>query len=90
MKRTERSCYNFIIPKLALEIIESQGHYHEIIINTETMTASFWNWFLIGYNRCKRDDAIIAYTRVYSASKKKISKLPVRQKMRQTFQNVET
>lgn len=90
MKRTERSCYNFIIPKLALEIIESQGHYHEIIINTETMPASFWNWFLIGYNRCKRDDAIIAYTRVYSASKKKISKLPVRQKMRQTFQNVET
>lgn len=89
MKKTERSCYNFIIPKLALEIIESQGHYHEIIINTETMPASFWNWFLIGYNRCKRDDAIIAYTRVYSASKKKISKLPVRQKMRQTFQNVE-
>lgn len=89
MKKTERSCYNFIIPKLALEIIESQGHYHEIIINTETMPASFWNWFLIGYNHCKRDDAIIAYTRVYSASKKKISKLPVRQKMRQTFQNVE-
>ncbi|MCC8168955.1 MAG: hypothetical protein LIO59_00975 [Oscillospiraceae bacterium] len=89
MKKTERSCYNFIIPKLALEIIESQGHYHEIIINTETMPASFWNWFLIGYNRCKRDDALIAYTRVYSASKKKISKLPIRQKMRETFQNVE-
>lgn len=89
MKKTERSCYNFIIPKLALEIIESQGHYHEVIINTETMPASFWNWFLIGYNHCKRDDAIITYTRVYSASKKKIAKLPVRQKMRQTFQNVE-
>lgn len=89
MKKTERSCYDFIIPKLALEIVESQGHYHEIIINTETMPASFWNWFLIGYGRCKKDDALIAYTRVYSASKKKISRLPIRQKMRQTFQNVE-
>lgn len=89
MKKTQRSCYNFVIPKLALEIIESQGHYHEVIINTDTMPASFWNWFLIGYNNCKRDDAIIAYSRIYSASKKKISKLPVRQQMRQTFQNVE-
>lgn len=89
MKKTQRSCYNFIIPKLALEIVESQGHYHEIIINTDTMPASFWNWFLIGYNHCKRDDAIIAYTRVYSASKKKISRLPIRQKMKQTFQNIE-
>lgn len=89
MKKTEKSCYNFIIPKLALEILESQGHYHEIIINTDTMPASFWNWFLIGYTRCKKDDALIAYTRVYSASKKKISRLPIRKKMRQTFQNVE-
>ncbi len=89
MKKTQKSCYNFIIPKLALEIVESQGHYHEIIINTDTMPASFWNWFLIGYNHCKRDDAIISYTRVYSASKKKISRLPIRQKMKQTFQNIE-
>lgn len=89
MKKTEKSCYEYIIPKLALEIVESQGHYHETIINTETMPASFWNWFLIGYNNCKRDDAIIAYTRVYSASKKKISRLPIRKKMKETFQNVE-
>lgn len=89
MKKTQKSCYNFVIPKLALEIVESQGHYHEIIINTDTMPASFWNWFLIGYNNCKRDDALIAYTRVYSASKKKISRLPIRKKMKQTFQNVE-
>lgn len=89
MKKTERSCYNFIIPKLALEIVESQGHYHEVIINTDTMPASFWNWFLIGYNHCKRDDALIAYTRVYSSSKKKISRLPIRKKMKETFQNIE-
>lgn len=89
MKKTQKSCYNFVFPKLALEIVESQGHYHEIIINTDTMPASFWNWFLIGYNHCKRDDALIAYTRVYSASKKKISRLPIRKKMKETFQNVE-
>lgn len=85
MKKKEKSLYNFLIPKLALEIIESPGHYHEVIINTETMPASFWNWFLIGYTRCKRDDAIIAYSRIYEASRKKIARLPVRQKMRQTF-----
>ena len=59
-----------MIPKLALEIIESPGHYHEVMINTETMPPSFWNWFLIGYNKSKEDeDKMLAYTRVYSASK---------------------
>ncbi len=87
MKKKEKSLYNFIIPKLALEIIESPGHYHEVIINTQTMPASFWNWFLIGYTRCTRDDAIIAYTRIYEASRKRIARLPVREKMKQTFKN---
>ncbi len=89
MRKTQTSCYNFVIPKLALEIIESPGHYHELIVNTETMPPSFWNWFLIGYNKCKRDeDKMLAYTRVYSASKTKMSKIPAKKKIRQTFQDV--
>ena len=54
MRKTQTSCFNFMIPKLALEIIESPGHYHEVMINTETMPPSFWNWFLIGYNKKMR------------------------------------
>ena len=89
MKKTQTSCYNFIIPKLALEIIESPGHYHEVMVNTETVPPSFWNWFLIGYNRCKRDeDKMLAYTRVYNASKMRMSKIPAKKKMRETFQDV--
>lgn len=89
MKKTQTSCYNFIIPKLALEIIQSPGHYHEVMINTETMPPSFWNWFLIGYNKSKRDeDKMLAYTRVYSASKTKMSKVPAKKKIRETFQDV--
>ncbi len=89
MRRTQTSCYNFIIPKLALEIIESPGHYHEVIVNTETMPSSFWNWFLIGYNRCKRDeDKMLSYTRVYMASKARMSRVPAKKKMREVFQDI--
>lgn len=89
LRKTQTSCYNFVIPKLALEIIESPGHYHEVIVNIETMPQSFWNWFLIGYNRCKRDDdKRLVYTRVYSASKMRMSKVPAKNKLRETFQEV--
>lgn len=89
MRRTQTSCYNFVIPKLALEIIESPGHYHEVIVNTETMPPSFWNWFLIGYKRCKKDDdKMLTYTRVYNASKKKMSAVPAKKKIREAFQDV--
>lgn len=89
MKKTQTPCYNYIIPKLALEIIESPGHYHEVMVNTETMPPSFWNWFLIGYGRSKRDeDKMLAYTRVYSASRMKMSKIPAKKKMREIFQDV--
>ncbi len=88
MRKTEVSCYNFMIPKLALEILESPGHYHEVMVNTETMPPSFWNWFLIGYNKLGRDeDKLLAYTRVYNASKMKMSKVPAKKKMRETFQD---
>lgn len=89
MRKTQTACYNFIIPKLALEIIESPGHYHEVMINTETMPPSFWNWFLIGYKRCKKDDdKMLTYTRVYGASKMKMSAVPAKKKIREAFQDV--
>ncbi|MGN0106496.1 MAG: hypothetical protein ACI4A5_02210 [Hominilimicola sp.] len=89
MRKTQNSCYNFMIPKLALEIIESPGHYHEVMVNTETVPPSFWNWFLIGYNRCKRDeDKMLAYTRVYNASKMRMSRVPAKKKIREAFQDV--
>ena len=89
MRKAQRSCYDFVIPKLALEIIESPGHYHEVMINTETMPASFWNWFLIGYKRCKKDeDKMLTYTRVYNASKMKMSAVPAKKKIREAFQDV--
>ncbi len=86
LKRIEPQCYNYMIPKLALEILDSQGHYHEIIVNTETMPQSFWNWFLIGAKHCKRDDKKqLAYIRVYNASKMKLNRLPIKNELRKTF-----
>ena len=86
MKKTQRSCYNYIIPKLALEIIETPGHYHEIMINNETMPESFWNWFLIGYGKCGRDDdKLLSYTRIYEANKNKM-RMPVRKKLKKVFE----
>lgn len=86
---TQKSCYDFIIPKLALEIIESPGHYHEVIVNTDTMPKSFWDWFLIGYGRCKRDDdKLLNYTRVYMASKANMSRIPARKKLSEVFNGI--
>lgn len=86
LRETEPQCYNYMLPKLALEILDSQGHYHEIIVNTETMPKSFWNWFLIGAIRCKRDDKKqLAYIRVYNASKMKLNRLPIKDELRKTF-----
>lgn len=90
MRRTEISCYDFIIPKLALEIIESPGHYHEMMINTVTMPQSFWNWFLIGYENCGKDEEkMLNYTRIYQANRVKLLRLPVRKKMKAAFKNIE-
>lgn len=89
MRRTQTSCYNYIIPKLALELIETPGHYHELMINVETMPPSFWNWFLIGYKKSAgKEEISMTYQRIYVANKTKIAKLPNRAKIRRTFQNV--
>lgn len=90
MRRTECSCFDYIIPKLALEIIDSPGHYHEIMINADTMPESFWNWFLIGYGKRRRDDdKMLTYMRVYSASKRRISRMSVNKRMRAAFKDVD-
>lgn len=91
MRRTQTSCYNYIIPKLALEIVEAPGHYHELIVSADTMPVSFWNWFLMGYSRCKeQDDKILNYTHVYHGSRAGLMKLPnLRKRMKMAFKNVE-
>ena len=89
MRRTQRSCYNFMIPKLALEIVESPGHYHELMVNSGTMPPSFWEWFLIGFIRSKNDeDKLLSYTRVYTASRDTLPNVPARKKMLNLFNDI--
>lgn len=85
LKNEERRVYNYIFPKLALEIIETQCHYHETIVNTSTMLPSFWEWFLIGYDKCEDDDAILNYTRIYEANRRKLMRLPISKELKEAF-----
>ena len=88
LRKKEPQCFNYMIPKLALEIVESQGHYHEVMINPETMPVSFWNWFIIGFKRCRRDDRkMLAYIRIYTANKMKLSRLPMKGALRAAFKD---
>lgn len=90
LQRTEKSCYDYVFPKLGLEITESPGHYHEQIINTETVTPAFWNWFIIGFkNSLGDDDRILNYTRVYEANKRKLMRMPVIKRLREVFSHME-
>ena len=90
LRDKEPQCYNYMIPKLAIEIIESQGHYHEIMINTETMPGSFWNWFLMGAQRRRRDDKkMLIYTRIYNANKINLNRLQVKSTLRKVFKDDE-
>ena len=78
LREKEPYVYDFIIPKFAIEVIEAPGHYHEIIVNPHTMPDSFWNWFIIGYNRCKPDDSkLLIYHRIYLSNKDALSALPI-------------
>ena len=90
MREKEPQCYNYMIPKLAIEIIESQGHYHELMINTETMPDSFWNWFLIGAKRSRRNDKkLLSYIRIYEANKIKLGRLEIKSALRKEFKDDE-
>lgn len=88
LREKEPQCYNYMISKLAIEIIETQGHYHELIVNMKTVPESFWNWFAIGAMRSKRDDKrMLSYIRVYEVSKMKLSKLPIKNELRRVFRD---
>ncbi len=88
LREKEPQCYNYMIAKLGIEIIESQGHYHEKIVNMETMPQSFWNWFLIGAKRSKRDDKrMLAYIRIYESNKMKLNRLEIKNELRRVFKD---
>ena len=89
MRKEQTPVYNYVMPKLALEIIESPGHYHELIINPETMNPGFWEWFLIGYLRSRADeDKMLTYTRVYTAGKDTIPRGNAKSRMQTVFQDI--
>lgn len=86
LRAKEPQCYNYMISKLGIEIVESPGHYHELIINTNTVPDSFWNWFLIGFKAAARDDKkMLSYMRIYEANKMKLMKLPIKSELREAF-----
>ena len=86
LRAKESQCYNYMISKLGIEIVESPGHYHELIINTNTVPDSFWNWFLIGFKAAARDDKkMLSYMRIYEANKMKLMKLPIKSELREAF-----
>ncbi len=88
LREKEREVYDFVIPKLALEIIESPGHYHDRIINPQTMPQSFWNWFVIGYSRCTADDAVINYNRIYLSHREELLRCDAAKQIREAFHAV--
>ena len=89
MRKEQTPVYNYVMPKLALEIIESPGHYHELIVNPETMNPGFWEWFLIGYLRSRADeDKMLTYTRVYTAGKDTIPRGNAKSRMQTVFQDI--
>lgn len=83
MKEIEKSCYDFVFPKLGLEILDSPGHYHELIINDETMEPGFWTWFYVGFRKNAGNEVIrLNYERVFKANEHVIAKLPIYQKLK--------
>lgn len=78
LRETGLSLYRFVFPKLALEILDSPGYCHEIIINSQTMEPDFWNWFYVGFRKNAGNDLIRDnYERVLESSREEIEKMPV-------------
>lgn len=86
IKKEQPKLYDFLIPKFAIEVLDSQSNYQEEIITSETMCPSFWNWFLIGYRR-KSDDVQTqnVYQHVYLANRSKLAQAPNRNLLRREF-----
>ncbi len=77
LRETQNSCYNYVFPKLALEILDTPGLYHELMINPETMDEDFWYWFYIGYKRSLDNELIsVNYKKVATENKTYLRKFP--------------
>lgn len=88
LRDKEIRCYNYMISKLAIEIIESQGHYKEQIVDIETVPESFWHWFLIGAMRSSRDDKrMMSYLRIYEANKMKLNRYKIKSELHRVFRD---
>lgn len=86
LKENERSCYDYVFPKLGIEILNSPGHYHEVIINADTMEPEFWNWFLIAYYKIRHDEnKRIVYSHVYEASSRYLKNVPIKERLDRIF-----
>lgn len=88
MREREKSCYNFVFPKLALEILSHcGGSNYEEIINNETMDDSFWNWFYIGADMNKKNSSVFSnYRKVYKANENSLRRLVVYKKIKPLFE----
>lgn len=86
MREKENSCYKFIFPKLALELLSVSGIFHEYVINTETMQDTFWNWFLIGASKNIDDEFVFAnYEHVFYKNQEGLKNLAVYKRLKNLF-----
>ncbi len=86
MREKENSCYKFIFPKFALEMLSLAGIYHEMVINCETMQDTFWNWFLIGANKNINDETVFDnYSKVFEANKRALRNLAIYLRLEKVF-----
>ena len=87
MRNREKSCYNFVFPKLALEILSHQGgSFYDEIINYDTMDDSFWNWFYIGADKNKKNPPVFKnYEKVYKKNENSLRRLIVYKKLKPLF-----
>ena len=77
LRETQSSCYNFVFPKLALEILDTPGLYHELMINPDTMDEEFWYWFYIGYKRSLDNELLrVNYEKVAEENKSYLRRYP--------------
>lgn len=86
MREKENSCYKFIFPKLALEMLSVSGIFHEYVINTETMQETFWNWFLIGASKNLNDEFVfLNYERVFDKNRDSLKHLAIYKRLSKLF-----
>lgn len=86
MREKENSCFKFVFPKLALEMLSVSGMYHELVINTQTMHDTFWNWFLIGADKFFDDEFVFFnYKHVFSKNENELKRLAIYTRLKRLF-----